>query len=244
MQLKTTGIVFRSVKYAETSVIDDIFTEDKGLHTFIAGGVRSARARMPYSLFQPMMVVDLVAYYRDDPNAMNRLREMRVAEVWQRIPFDIRRGAVALFMAEICRKCIQETEENRELFHFLIHTLRWLDQTSQPIANLHLHFLLALAGFLGFQPHTEYENLSDNIYFDLKEGIFTPERPFSSAFLEPAGVNKMLELMGTPLEHCHEIVLSRGERKTLLGKLLHFYELHVPGFSGVNTPDILEMVME
>jgi len=132
MQLKTTGIVFRSVKYAETSVIADIFTEDKGLHTFIAGGVRSARARMPYSLFQPMMVVDLVAYYRDDPNAMNRLREMRVAEVWQRIPFDIRRGAVALFMAEICRKCIQETEENRELFHFLIHTLRWLDQTSLP----------------------------------------------------------------------------------------------------------------
>ncbi|MFM7399399.1 MAG: DNA repair protein RecO, partial [Bacteroidota bacterium] len=74
MQLKTTGIVFRSVKYAETSVIADIFTEDKGLHTFIAGGVRSAKARMPYSLFQPMMVVDLVAYYRDDPNSMNRLR--------------------------------------------------------------------------------------------------------------------------------------------------------------------------
>jgi len=244
MQLKTTGIVFRSVKYAETSVIADIFTEDKGLHTFIAGGVRSARARMPYSLFQPMMVVDLVAYYRDDPNAMNRLREMRVAEVWQRIPFDIRRGAVALFMAEICRKCIQETEENRELFQFLIHTLRWLDQTKHPIANLHLHFLLALAGFLGFQPHAEYEDQSGHIYFDLKEGVFTPERPFSSAFLEPAGTGKMLELMSAPLELCHEIILTRSERKALLGKLLQFYEMHVPGFSGVNTPDILDMVME
>ncbi|MFM7152506.1 MAG: DNA repair protein RecO [Bacteroidota bacterium] len=244
MQLKTTGIVFRSVKYAETSVIADIFTEDKGLHTFIAGGVRSAKARMPYSLFQPMMVVDLVAYYRDDPNSMNRLREMRVAEVWQRIPFDIRRGAVALFMAEICRKCIQETEENRELFQFLIHTLRWLDQTEQPIANLHLHFLLALTGFLGFQPHTEYENLSGKVFFDLKEGIFTTERPFSSAFIDPDGSNKMLELMSTPLELCHEVVLPKSERKALLGKLLQFYELHVPGFSGVNTPYILEMVLE
>ncbi|MEO0007430.1 MAG: hypothetical protein RJA20_1626 [Bacteroidota bacterium] len=244
MQLKTTGIVFRTVKYAETSVITDIFTEEKGLHTFIAGGVRSARARMPYSLFQPMMVVDLVAYYRDDPNAMNRLREMRVAEVWQNIPFDIKRGAVALFMAEICRKCIQETEENRELYQFLIHTLKWLDQTPHPIANVHLHFLLALTGFLGFQPHTEYENLSDKMYFDLKEGIFTRERPYSSAFLEPDGASKMAELMSTPLEHCHEIVLARAERKVLLGKLLQFYELHVPGFNGVNTPDILEMVME
>ena len=54
----------------------------------------------------------------------------------------------------------------------------------------------------------------------------------------------MAELMSTPLEHCHEIVLARAERKVLLGKLLQFYELHVPGFNGVNTPDILEMVME
>ena len=68
--LKTKGIVFRTVKYGETSVITDIFTEEKGLHTFIGGGVRSAKARMPYSLFQPMMVVELVAYYKDDPNRM------------------------------------------------------------------------------------------------------------------------------------------------------------------------------
>ena len=107
MLLETIGIVFRTVKYGETSVIADIFTEEKGLHTFIGGGVRSARARMPFNLFQPMMVVDLVAYYRDDPNAMNRLKELRAGEVWQAIPFDIRRGAVALFMAEICRKSIQ-----------------------------------------------------------------------------------------------------------------------------------------
>lgn len=38
MQIKTRGIVFRSVKYGESSVIADIFTEEKGLHTFIAGG--------------------------------------------------------------------------------------------------------------------------------------------------------------------------------------------------------------
>lgn len=168
--LKTKGIVFRTVKYGETSVITDIFTEEKGLHTFIGGGVRSAKARMPYSLFQPMMVVELVAYYKDDPNAMNRLKELRTAEIWQAIPFDIKKGSVALFMAEICRKSIQEVEENRDLFHFLLETLRWLDASPHPIANVHLYFMLGLSAYLGFLPQIDFE-ASEERFFDLKEGI-------------------------------------------------------------------------
>jgi len=244
MLISSRGIVFRTVKYGETSVIADIFTEEKGLQTFIGGSVRTAKSRMPFNLFQPMSVVEIVANYRSDGQRLHRLKELRAAEIFTAIPFEIRLGAVTLFMAEICRKCIHDHEPNPELFAFLLDYLRLLDRTPNPIANLHLHFLLSLAGFLGFQPHAEYEDQSGHIYFDLKEGVFTPERPFSSAFLEPAGTGKMLELMSAPLELCHEIILTRSERKALLGKLLQFYEMHVPGFSGVNTPDILDMVME
>lgn len=243
MLLETTGIVFRTVKYGETSVIADIFTEEKGLHTFIGGGVRSAKARMPYNLFQPMMVVDMVAYYRDDPNAMNRLKEVRAGEIWQAIPFDIRRGAVALFMAEICRKSIQEAEENRELYAFLLENLKWLDASPHPIANLHLHFLLCLSGYLGFLPQIDFEEVTGELFFDLKEGTFSPVPLSHRQSLEPDATAQMLALFRAKLEDCHEVALTRAERKYLLNKLLQFYEFHVPGFSGANTPDILEMVM-
>ncbi len=242
MMLKTRGIVFRTVKYGETSVIADIFTEEKGLHTFIAGSVRTAKARMPYSLFQPMMAVDMVSYFRDDAGALNRLKELRAAEVWSHIPFDIRYGAVALFIAEICRKSIQEAEENRELFDFLLGNLRWLDTTPHPIANLHLHFLLALSGFLGFQPQTDFPENTE-LFFDLKEGIFHPVPPLQPLYLEPEQTAQLIALLHTPLERCHEVILNRAERKSLLQKLLQFYQLHVPGFSEINTPEILEMVM-
>ena len=242
MLLKTRGIVFRTVKYGETSVIADIFTEDKGLHTFIAGSVRTAKARMPYNLFQPMMVVDMVSYFRDDAHAMNRLKELRAAEVWSQIPFDIRRGAVALFMAEICRKCIQEAEENRELFDFLLENLRFLDSSPNPVAHLHLHFLLHLSGLLGFQPQGEPEN-EQGVFFDLKEGTFGSEPPIHPDYLEPAMARQILHLLHLPLEHCHELALNRAERKALLQALLQFYQFHVPGFADVNTPEILEMVM-
>lgn len=242
MLLKTRGIVFRTVKYGETSVIADIFTEEKGLHSFIGGSVRTAKARMPYNLFQPMMVVEMVAYFRDEPNALNRLKELRASEVWSQIPFDIRRGAVTLFMAEICRKCIQETEENRDLMDFLLDNLRWLDRTDKPIANLHLHFLLHLSSFLGFQP----EGAPDPdtiVFFDVKEGVFSEVEPLHADYLRPEQAASMLRLLYTQIEDCHEINISRSDRKLILQQLLQFYQLHVPGFLGINTPEILEMVM-
>ncbi|MBK6930074.1 MAG: DNA repair protein RecO [Saprospirales bacterium] len=241
MLLHTRGIVFRSIRYGETSAIADIFTEEKGLRSFIGGGVRTPKSRMPFGLFQPMMVVDLVAYFRDADDHLNRLKEMRAAEVFVRIPFDIRRGAVALFMAEICRKSIHAGEENPGLFAFILDHLHRLDTTDEPIANLHLHFLLHLAGFLGFQPQYEPGN---ELFFDLKEGVFLPVPPPHPLCLEPAHAMLLLELLQTPLEDCHHIALGRPERKALLGGLLQFYQLHMPGFSDIHTPEILELVME
>lgn len=240
MLIKTRGIVFRSVKYGETSVIADVFTEEKGLCSFIGGGVRTAKARMPYNLFQPMTVVDLVAYHREGTGA-NRLKELRAAEIWSTIPFDIRRGAVTLFMAEICRKSITEEEEQSDLFDFLLGHLRWLDATPHPIANLHLHFLLGLSGFLGFQPQDP--EMSGELFFDLKDGMFSNHPPPHTLLLEPEQTIQMLAILESPLELVHEISLSRPQRKALLTKLLQFYQLHLPNFKEVNTPEILEMVM-
>lgn len=241
MLLHTRGIVFRSLKYGETSVIADIYTEEKGLRSFIGGSVRTAKARMPYGLFQPMTVVDLVAYYRDDAEHLNRLKEMRAAEVFGAIPFDIRRGAVALFMAEVCRKSLHTGEENPELFEFLLDNLRWLDSTQHPIANVHLHFLLHLTGFMGFQPQDEPDG---EVFFDLKEGVFDSAPPVHPLYLEPEQAMPLLDFLHLPLEECHWVALDRQQRKTLLKGLLQFYQLHVAGFDTVYTPEILELVME
>ncbi len=239
--LHTRGIIFRTVKYGETSAIADIFTEEKGLHTFIGGSVRTAKSRMPFNLFQPMTVVDMVAYFRDGTEGMHRLKELRASEVFSGIPFDIRRGAVALFMAEICRKCIHDHEPNPELFDFLLENLRWLDATESQIANQHLHFLVHLSAYLGFQPQGEPEG---EAFFDLREGDFTSVPPMHPLFLEPDETDRLLFFLHVPLDECPKLLLTRAERKSLLHRLLQFYQLHVPGFDGIHTPEVLELVME
>ena len=41
MIIKTRGIILRTVKYSETSVIADIFTEGAGLRSYIISGMRA-----------------------------------------------------------------------------------------------------------------------------------------------------------------------------------------------------------
>ena len=241
--INTRGIIFRTLKYGETSIITDIFTEDKGLLTFIGSGVRSARARMPFNLFQAMNVVDIVAYYREGTQGLQRLKEARASEVFSAIPFEIRRGAVAMFMAEVCRKAIHDAEENPELFDFLLQNLRWLDATPHPLANLHLHFLVHLSGYLGFQPQFDAEP-DDQVYFDLREGVFITTPPAHGQHLEPEAAQQLIGLLESPLETCHDIPMHKVARKHLLQHLLQFYQIHLPGFGDINTPEVLEIVLE
>ena len=46
MLLKTRGIVFRAIHYSETSLIVDIYTEERGLQKYIISGVHSPKARV------------------------------------------------------------------------------------------------------------------------------------------------------------------------------------------------------
>ena len=103
--------------------------------------------------------------------------------------------------------------------------------------------MLALSAYLGFQPQTELA-VGQESFFDLREGVFSSVPPAHLFYLEPVQTQQILDLLEAPLEQCHTVVLTRPERKALLKQLLQFYHLHVTGFTEINTPDVLEMVME
>lgn len=241
MLKKTRGIIFKSIKYSETSLILDIYTEEMGLQKYIISGVRSQKAKTKASLVQVMSLVDLVVYYREHQE-LNRIREVRPAYIYTALPFDVRRSAVGLFMAEIARKTIREAEQNPALFQFLFDSFTFLDQTLRPIANLHLHFMLELSGLLGFLPGGDYSN--ETPYFDLQEGVFQPEKPNHLHFMENAPSQWLDKLLNLNRSECHRLSLSRKDRSHLLRSLLDFYRLHIESFPTINAHAILEEVLE
>lgn len=239
MLIKTKGIVFRTKKYSETSVIVDVFTEAKGLRSYIISGVRKPRARVSAGLLQVLSLVDIVAYHRDDKD-LTRLKEVKAFHAYRSIPFDIRKGAVGLFLIEIARNTIQGHEEHPALFDFLVENLIYLDKTTS-FSNLHLHFLLALSGHLGFLPGGTFSPATP--VFDLQEGVF--EAAVSShPYWLPERLSRLVsELLAAPKEKNGEVKMNREERRQLLGHLLDYYRLHIDSFPEVHSHQVLEEVL-
>ena len=240
MLLKTRGIIFRTVKYSETSIIADIFTEEKGLQSFIISGVRNPKSKVGSGVFQVMSLVELVAYYRDN-GKLNRIKEVRPWEVFQSIPFQIEKMAVGMFMAEICQKSIKTAEKNQELFDFLCDSFLLLDRTEKSIANFHLAFMLRLTQYLGFLPGGEFSE--ETPYFDLKEGVFEEVVPLHPNFLNKEESEDFGDLSEMNMLRAHELKFTRDRRRTLLKNLINFFKYHIDDFGEVQTHKVFETVL-
>ena len=239
MLVKTRGIVFRNQKYGETSVILDVYTEEKGLQSYIVHGVRTTKPKVSASLVQVMSLVELVTDSRDD-RSLHHIKEIRPEVVYQSIPFDLKKGAIGLFMIEMARKSIREIEENRSLFDFLHRSFLFLDQTQQPVANFHLHFLCELAVFLGFHPDGTAS--ADTPFFDLQEGYFLPTIPHHPYYVDKAHSRLLSRLLESTPETSSGIQLTRPERKALLHHLMDYYRLHIEHFPTIHSYLVLEAV--
>ena len=115
----TKGIVLRTVKYGETSVIVTIFTELFGIQSYLVNGVRtsSKKGSGKSNLFQPTSILDMIVYH-NELKQLQRIKEFRWSFLYQRILSDVTRNAVALFMIELLTKCLKQPAATPDLFHF------------------------------------------------------------------------------------------------------------------------------
>ena len=241
MLLKTRGILFRAIKYGETSLIIDVYTEEQGLKKYIVSGVRTQRAKMHANLFQVMSIIDLVAYNRKDKE-LNRLKEVQPSYIYQQLPFQVQRSAVGMFLIEVARKSIPESEPNPELFLWMYRFLQHIDQSPQTLANIPSFFLIQLSAFLGFTP--SLEQASPGAYFDLKEGNYVPVAPIHQNYLDPTEAKYLSDLIQTDLEQLAKLNIPKKNREQLLKGLLDYFSLHLDHFSTIHSHKILKTVLE
>jgi len=227
MLIKTRGIIFKALKYSETSLIMDIYTEEKGLRK---------GAKMKMGILQPTTLVDMVAYSRDTKN-MHRIKEIKAAHIYQSLPFDVLKGTIGLFMVELAQKTIKEQEANQDLFDFLYGQFVALDQAATLPSNFHLSFMLVLTEHLGFAPNGSWS--PDTPYFDMKSGNFVALEP-----LHQYAPSKMASEHISLFLEGKEPKITRKERQQLLENCITYYRLHVENFTGLNTHTILKEVLE
>lgn len=241
---KTRGIVLRTVRYGETSVIVSILTELFGLQSYLVNGVRTytRKGSGKANLFQPTAILDLVVYH-NELKQLQRIKEFRWGHLYKHVLTDVTRNAVALFMIELLTKCLKQPESNTDLFHFAEDAFIHLDESSGSItANFPLFFALHLPVFFGFRIDDNYSSI--NQYLDLQEGSFVPAAPSHPHFLEDrhAWTTSQLLKVQHPADLA-DIKLNHEFRRELLFAYERFYALHIQDFGSMKTLPVLKEIL-
>lgn len=241
MLIKTRGIVFRQVKYGESSFILDIFTEDQGLKSFMVHGVRKTKPAVAPALVQVMSLVEVVAYDKRT-STLAKIKEMKSAWPFRNLPFSVAKSAIGQFVLEVTRSALRESEAHQELFDFIFDALILLDETDQGLALYPVIYLLELGRLVGFQ--IQPAPGEGQWYFDLQEGVFLRQAPYHRYYLEPELSASLDLVMQLNLESSHEIRVPKATRLELIKHLLLFYQLHLDQFGPIHSHHILSVILK
>ena len=243
MIYQTKGIVLRTIKYGETSIVVNIFTELFGIQSYLVNGLRiSGKTSSKASLFQPTSILEMEVYHNDLKN-LQRIKEFRWSYLYEKILSDVTKNSVAVYMVELLQKCLKQPENNTDLFNFSEDAFTQLDIAGQAItANFPLYFSLHLVNFLGFGIQDNYSK--ERSILDLQEGTFIHHIPDHFYFLEDNYSYSISQILkARHPDDLSEIKLNNAARRQMLLALQAYYALHIHGFGVMKTLPILHEIL-
>lgn len=220
MVYKTRGVVFRFTRYGETSIIVNIFTELFGLQAYMINGVRSKSSKSKIALFQPLTLLDLVVYHRENAN-INRIKEVKCLYPYISLYRDIKKSTLAMFINEVVNKTVREESHAAKLCTFLISSMEALDTEDNGVENFHLIFLLRLSRYLGFGAQHVNEVIGGRITGEVEEQLL--------ALLLKAPYGTIIPMTNT-------------QRRELLELILKFYQDHLDTLTDMKSLSVLREI--
>jgi DNA repair protein RecO (recombination protein O) len=238
MLVKTQAILLHHVRYSDNSLIARLYTRDYGRMSVMVRGLSSRKGGMKFAYFQPLNIFNIELYHNENREVQN-LKELSLSFIPKKIPSDITRRSVAMFMSEILYSVIREEDPNRMLYDFIESSIITLDEMEKGLSNFHLWFLVAFTSYAGIGPSST--NL-DDFYFDMLSGQFTGNSPMHPDCMEPraaAILNHLLQITPAELE---TLYLTGEERSELLTRMLRYYTLHLTGIKQIHSLSVLREI--
>ncbi len=241
---KTKGIVLRTLKYGETSIIASVYTELFGVQSYIVKGVRQTNKKgsNKASFFQPAAILEMEVYNNEFKN-LQFVKDYQWDHLYSSVFFDVVKNAVAMYVIELLQHSLKQPEANPELFYLIESSLKQLDSGSEALtANLPLYFTLHLGTELGFQLNGEYSDETPII--DLAEGQFVSSFPSHTNYIDGELAKITSEINNISFySDLEKIKLSRATRRQLLEAYQTYIALHVQDFGEMRSWKVLQEVL-
>ncbi len=217
---KTHGVVLHTLRYNDTSLIVDIYTESHGSLGFLVRIPHSRKSVLRNVLLSPLTILEIDFDYRENRN-LQRLSDVRVYEPYHSLPYHPVKETIALFLGEFLYYALRGEHENPLLYAFLVNSMLWLDNREAGFANFPLTFLIRLSRFLGIWPDEE----------EAQKLLRNEEKDFVPLMLR----------MNYGSMHLYRF--TSEQRSRMLQILNDYYRLHVPGFPELQSMSILREVL-
>ena len=229
--MKTTdeGILLHRISYSESSVIATFFTKKSGLKKFIFKGGKKKGPQ----LF-PLSISELTYYGRLDSELLNLTAADPVLA--QSFQFSPVRSAIAFFIAELLLKCIKHEEQDEAFYNFIYSTIVELDK-AESISQLPVNLMIEILDFLGIKPLVEEET---STVFNLTSGTIGNNTEFRANTVDAPYVLEISKKLQNP---SIKLSLSSEGRSGIIETIIDYLKLHIPGFSGLETYEIVKDVV-
>lgn len=243
MIIATKGIVLRVVKYGDTSIICNIFTELLGLQAYLVKGVRSENKRSQKgNIFRPGNVLDLQVYHQQDKN-INYIKDYQLGHFYQTIGENVIKNTVMIFAVDVLCNLVQTADAQEDLFYFTLDFFKELDEiAANEVANLPFFFLKESSKIMGYAISENYSE--KNTFLNTFEGYFQQQPTQLMPIFEAAQSKKCYELLQANSTYAiKEIFVSSTDRKAILDGYLHFLQWHDKSFKPLKCLPVLEAIL-
>ncbi|MAW21394.1 MAG: DNA repair protein RecO [Flavobacteriales bacterium] len=231
MKYKSRAIALTYIKQGDSSIIAKLFTEKKGLQTFIIKGVRSKKSKNNITFFEPLKQLSINGLYKPK-NSLQYLDDIRLENSFGALRKNMFNVFISVFIAEVSSKVLQENDKNPALFIFLWETAQALSLENKSNSNYVLTFMLNLSRYLGFYPSISEIKKS---FFDLERGIFSDQLKSLDICM-----NKKNTLYLKALIKNEPINIPQKDKSILLQKLIRYYTLHHYNIENIKSHLVIE----
>lgn len=243
MLQKTYGIVLRSIKYGDTSLVCTIFTAVCGVQTYMVQGVRSAKTKNNRAaFFQSGTLLELVVYQRPQRN-MQRLREFQPAHIYTTMQEEIVKNSIVLFSAELLLRLLPEQAPMPELFDFTYDYFVQLDKMPvSAVANFPLYFIIQCSRYLGYDIKGSYSE--DTPHLNLHEGGFTRQAPTLTPFVNDEDAKILSQVLQlNDFNELKEVNMNATIRFRLLDWYMAFLQQHTEHVINLKSLGVLQAIL-
>jgi len=215
MKYESRAIALSYIKHGESSIIAKLFTEERGLQSFIIKGVRSKKSKKKLGLFQALELSTINATYLPKNN-LQYLTDISLYNSQRQEGINITKNFLSLFIAEVISKILHENEIDRPLFLFVWKLKINLATSLENNPNFSLQFLINLSKYMGFYPLNEEEK---STYFNLELGEFTNSTQHLNYYINQENSHYFKALLNK-----QKITIPYANRNQLLLDLIEYYK--------------------